>query len=150
MEEKTQYDLRSRETAAALNTNLAPAFRTGTAGFATSAAVAQKVADAPDAADVMTGAVGKTAAASAKKTKAQRAAELKAERAGAAAALAAVPKAAASSEVLATNPSESTSQIRRQPIDLDRVESTDATPASTDTIRRGKSRSKTPARQSKK
>ena len=61
MEEKTQYDLRSREAAAALNTNLAPPFRTGTAGFATSAAVASKVADIPDAADVMTGQVGKIA-----------------------------------------------------------------------------------------
>ncbi len=68
MEEKTQYDLRSREAAAALNTNLAPPFRTGTASFATSAAVAEKVADIPDAADVMTGSVKpvvRTAAASA-------------------------------------------------------------------------------------
>ena len=58
MEEKTQYELRSREAVAALNTNLAPPFRTGTASFATSAAVANKVAnpeEAPDAADVMTG-----------------------------------------------------------------------------------------------
>ena len=71
MEEKTQYDLRSREAAAALNTNLAPPFRTGTASFATSAAVAEKVADAPDAADVMTGSVKpvvRTAAASAART----------------------------------------------------------------------------------
>ncbi len=45
MEEKTQYELRSREAVAALNTNLAPPFRTGNASFATSAAVAQKVAD---------------------------------------------------------------------------------------------------------
>ncbi len=70
-EEKTQYDLRSREAAAALNTNLAPPFRTGTASFATSAAVAQKVADVPDAADVMTGSVKpvvRTAAASAART----------------------------------------------------------------------------------
>ena len=71
MEEKTQYDLRSREAAAALNTNLAPPFRTGTASFATSAAVAEKVADIPDAADVMTGSVKpvvRTAAASAART----------------------------------------------------------------------------------
>ena len=71
MEEKTQYDLRSREAAAALNTNLAPPFRTGTASFATSAAVAEKVADVPDAADVMTGSVKpvvRTAAASAART----------------------------------------------------------------------------------
>ena len=68
MEEKTQYDLRSREAAAALNTNLAPPFRTGTARFATRAAVAEKIADIPDAADVMTGSVKpvvRTAAASA-------------------------------------------------------------------------------------
>ncbi len=45
MEEKMQYDMRSREALAALNTNLAPPFRTGNASFATSAAVAQKVAD---------------------------------------------------------------------------------------------------------
>ena len=71
MEEKTQYDLRSREAAAALNTNLAPPFRTGTASFATSAAVAEKVADIPDAADVMTGSVKpvvRTAAATASRT----------------------------------------------------------------------------------
>ena len=65
MEEKTQYELRSREAVAALNTNLAPPFRTGNAGFATSATVASKVADAPvpDAADVMTGKAGKAAKA---------------------------------------------------------------------------------------
>ena len=45
LEERTQYELRSREAVAALNTNLAPQFRTGNASFATSAAVAQKVAD---------------------------------------------------------------------------------------------------------
>ena len=72
MEEKTQYDLRSREAAAALNTNLAPALRTGNAGFATSATVASNVADAPvpDAADVMTGVAGKAAKAKAKAAKA--------------------------------------------------------------------------------
>ena len=45
MEEQTQYEMRSREAVAALNTNLAPPFRTGNASFVTSAAVAQKVAD---------------------------------------------------------------------------------------------------------
>ena len=88
MEEKTQYDLRSREAAAALNTNLAPPFRTGTASFATSAAVAEKVADVPDAADVMTGNVKpsvRTAAATATRT-AKAAAKKKAQRSGAAAA----------------------------------------------------------------
>ena len=61
LEERTQYELRSREAVAALNTNLAPPFRTENAGFATSATVASKVANAPvpDAADVMTGAAGK-------------------------------------------------------------------------------------------
>ena len=86
MEEKTQYDLRSREAAAALNTNLAPPFRTGTASFATSAAVAEKVADVPDAADVMTGNVKpsvRTAAATATRT-AKAAAKKKAQRSGAA------------------------------------------------------------------
>ena len=99
MEEKTQYDLRSREAAAALNTNLAPAFRTGTAGFATSAAVASKIADVPEAADVMTGNVGKTAAAAATKTRAQRAAEAKAAKAAAAA----KAKAAAAQDVILGN-----------------------------------------------
>ncbi len=72
LEEKTQYELRSREAVAALNTNLAPPFRTGNAGFATSATVASKVADAPvpDAADVMTGKAGKTAKAKDKAAKA--------------------------------------------------------------------------------
>ena len=56
--------MRSREAVAALNTNLAPPFRTGTASFATSATVASKVANAPvpdaeDAEDVMTGKAGK-------------------------------------------------------------------------------------------
>ena len=86
MEEKTQYDLRSREAAAALNTNLAPPFRTGTASFATSAAVAEKVADIPDAADVMTGSVKpvvRTAAASAART-ANAAAKKRAQQSGAA------------------------------------------------------------------
>ena len=45
LEEKTQYELRSREAVGALLTSLAPPFRTGNASFATSAAVAQKVAD---------------------------------------------------------------------------------------------------------
>ena len=99
MEEKTQYDLRSREAVAALNTNLAPPFRTGNASFATSAAVASKVADAPvpDAADVMTGAVGKIATAAAK-AKATRAAKAKAKAEAAAKA-----KAAAASEVILGN-----------------------------------------------
>ena len=78
MEEKTQYDLRSREAVAALNTNLAPPFRTGNASFATSAAVAEKVADVPDAADVMTGAAGKTAKAAGKTAKATAKAKAKA------------------------------------------------------------------------
>ena len=39
LEEKTQYELRSREAVAARNTKLAPPFRTGNAGFATSARV---------------------------------------------------------------------------------------------------------------
>ena len=106
MEEKTQYDLRSREAMAAMNTNLAPPFRTGHASFATSAAVASKVADAPvpDAADLMTGAVGKTATAAAKekakeKAKAERAAKAKAKAEAAAAAKA----AAEASEVILGN-----------------------------------------------
>ena len=72
LEEKTQYELRSREAVAALNTNLAPPFRTGTASFATSATVASQVANAPvpDAADVMTGKAGKTAKAKDKAAKA--------------------------------------------------------------------------------
>ena len=45
LEEKTQYELRSHEAVQALLTSLAPPFRTGNASFATSAAVAQKVAD---------------------------------------------------------------------------------------------------------
>ena len=97
MEEKTQYDLRSREAAAALNTNLAPPFRTGNAGFATSATVASKVADAPvpDAADVMTGNVGKTATAAAK-ARATRAPRPKAKAA-------ATAKAADASDVILGN-----------------------------------------------
>ena len=50
LEERTQYEMRSREAVAALNTNLAPQFRTGNASFATSAAVAQKVANEQPAA----------------------------------------------------------------------------------------------------
>ena len=68
LEERIQYDMKSREAVAAANVNLAPPFRTGTASFATSAAVANKLANpdaAPDAADVMTGAVGKAGAAKA-------------------------------------------------------------------------------------
>ena len=75
LEEKTQYELRSREAMAAVNNNLAPAFRTGNASFATSAMVASKVADAPvpDAADVMTGAAPKAAPkAAAKDTSSRR------------------------------------------------------------------------------
>ena len=59
LEERIQYEMKSREALAALNTNVAPQFRTGTAAFATSAAVASKLANpdaAPDAAAVMTGA----------------------------------------------------------------------------------------------
>ena len=111
MEEKTQYDLRSREAAAALNTNLAPAFRTGTAGFATSAAVAEKVADMPDAADVMTGNVGKTAAsvrtAAATRARTAKAAAKAAAKSGAAAtsgaAAAATVSGAAVPEVIIGN-----------------------------------------------
>ena len=72
LEERIQYDMRSREAVAAANVNLAPPFRTGTASFATSAAVANKLANpdaAPDAADVMTGAAGKTGKAGKGKAK---------------------------------------------------------------------------------
>ena len=62
LEEQMQYEMRSRETMAAVDANLAPAFRTGTASFATSAAVASRIAAAPDAADVMTGAAPKAKA----------------------------------------------------------------------------------------
>ncbi len=68
LDERTQYELKGREALAALNTNLAPQFRTGAASFATSAAVASAVAGVPvqqpnaqlvppaaDAADVLTG-----------------------------------------------------------------------------------------------
>ena len=68
LEERIQYEMKSREAVAAANVNLAPPFRTGTAAFATSAAVASKLANpdaAPDAAAVMTGAVGKAGAAKA-------------------------------------------------------------------------------------
>ena len=131
MEEKTQYDLRSREAVAALNTNLAPPFRTGNASFATSAAVASKVADAPvpDAADVMTGEAGKTAKAAKKAAKAAANASANAASANAASANAAnakvkvqKPKSSEPVSVAASqNPSESTSQITaaRIPIDLD-------------------------------
>ena len=60
LEERIQYEMKSREAVAAANVNLAPPFRTGTASFATSAAVANKLAH-PDAADVMTGAAGAAA-----------------------------------------------------------------------------------------
>ena len=85
LEERTQYEMRSRESVAAMNTNVAPPFRTGNAGFATSAAVASKVADAPvpDAADVMTGAAGKTTKAAAKaKARAATAGKAKAQARG--------------------------------------------------------------------
>ena len=68
LEEKTQYELRSREAVQALLTNLAPPFRTGNASFATSAAVAQKVADevpapmAPPVAPFVAGAAAATPA----------------------------------------------------------------------------------------
>ncbi len=70
LEEQMQYEMRSREAMAAVNANLAPAFRTGTASFATSAAVASRIAAAPDAADVMTGAAPKAKAGAAPKAKA--------------------------------------------------------------------------------
>ena len=44
LEEQLQYEMKSREAMDAVNANLAPAFRTGTASFATSAAVAAKIA----------------------------------------------------------------------------------------------------------
>ena len=47
LEERTQYELRSRESVAAMNTNLAPPFRTVNASFATSAAVASAIAGVP-------------------------------------------------------------------------------------------------------
>ncbi len=84
LEERIQYEMKSREALAALNTNVAPQFRTGTAAFATSAAVASKLANpdaAPDAADVMTG-----AASPANLTRAQRRAINAAAKAKAAAA----------------------------------------------------------------
>ena len=68
LEEQMQYEMRSREAMDAVNANLAPAFRTGTASFATSAAVAARIAAAPDAADVMTGAAPKAAAIAKAKT----------------------------------------------------------------------------------
>ncbi len=73
LEERTQYELKGREGMDALNRNLAPPFRAGLAGAATSAEVAKRIARAqvdarieaitrnrtqlttPDAADVMTG-----------------------------------------------------------------------------------------------
>ena len=72
LEERTQFELQGREGMDALNRNLAPPFRAGLAGAATSAAVADRLARsrvagqlaaaanapaAPDAADVMTGGV---------------------------------------------------------------------------------------------
>ena len=47
LEERTQYEMRSRESVAAMNTNLAPPFRTGAASFATSAAVGSAIAGVP-------------------------------------------------------------------------------------------------------
>ena len=76
MEERTQYELKGREGMEAMTRNLAPPFRAGLAGAATSAAVASAIAEAPpaqDAADVMTGkkpgkAVGKVRIRGAKAT----------------------------------------------------------------------------------
>ena len=68
LEEQMQYDMKSCEAMDAVNANLAPPFRTGTASFATSAAVAARIAAAPDAADVMTGAAPKAAAKAKAKT----------------------------------------------------------------------------------
>ena len=62
LEEKLQYEMKSRETMAAVNNNLAPVFRAGNASFATSAAVASMIANAPDAAAVMTGVAPKAKA----------------------------------------------------------------------------------------
>ena len=45
-----------------MNNNLAPVFRAGNASFATSAAVASMIANAPNAADVMTGVAPKAKA----------------------------------------------------------------------------------------
>ena len=81
LEERIQYEMRSREAVAAANVNLAPPFRTGTASFATSAAVANKLA-APDAADVMTGNTG--ASSNAKLTSSMRKKAAAAEKAAAA------------------------------------------------------------------
>ena len=78
LEERRQFELQGSEGMDALNKNLAPPFRAGMAGAATSAAVAQRIADfqeetarqaaqtaaaanvaaAPDAAAVMTGGLG--------------------------------------------------------------------------------------------
>ena len=44
-EERRQFELQGSEAMEALNTNLAPPFRAGLAGAATSAAVAQRIAD---------------------------------------------------------------------------------------------------------
>ena len=128
MEEKTQYDLRSREAAAALNTNLAPPFRTGTASFATSTAVAEKVADSPDAADVMTGSVKpvvRTAAASAART-ANAAAKKRAQQAAGTAGTLSEPEviiggvslqggSVSSTDVLSSKPAKKTAKTDRSP-----------------------------------
>ena len=74
LEERTQYELKGREGMDALNRNLAPPFRAGMAGAATSAEVASRIVQAQrdglaararrpqlktsDAADVMTGKAG--------------------------------------------------------------------------------------------
>ena len=75
MEERTQYELKGREGMEAMTRNLAPPFRAGLEGAATSAAVAEAIANPPaqDAADVMTGkkpgkAVGKVRIRGAKAT----------------------------------------------------------------------------------
>ena len=145
LEDKKQYELRGREAVVALNTNLAPPFRTGTAGFASSAAVASKVADVPvpDAADVMTGqtATAKNAAsanaANAKvtiqKERTARRPELLADKKTDKKAVKKVEKKAATQ-----NPSESSKQILAQ------TQARDTTPP------RKKSRSTTPARQRQK
>ena len=97
MEERIQYEMKSREAVAAANVNLAPPFRTGSASFATSAAVASAIANRPvpnaappaqDAADVMTGATNAATANAANLTRTAR-------RQAAAAAAKAAAKAAA-------------------------------------------------------
>ena len=52
LDERTQYELRGREGMDALNRNLAPPFRAGMAGAATSAEVASRIARAQVAAQI--------------------------------------------------------------------------------------------------